>query len=172
VTTKDNGTLRTFASGATRDTASGKLDPEGFLDPLVVVAFAEYMDRHRIQSDGSLRASDNWQAGFPRSQTMKSLWRHFLDLWLLHRGHPPVSKDHRAFYEKDRTARFSLGFLLPLADAYALESTKREVLCALYFNVSAYLREVILGRSISEVAEAPAHPEPAPHYSDPADIGG
>jgi hypothetical protein len=147
----DNGTLRTFASGATRDTASGKIDPEGFFDPLVVMAFSAYMDRHRVQSDGSLRASDNWQGGFPRNQTMKSLWRHFLDLWLLHRGHPPVSKDHREFFERQNAST-------------ALESTKVEVLCALYFNVGAYLREVLLGRSIREDSEAPAHPEPAPSY--------
>jgi hypothetical protein len=171
LTTKDNGTLRTFASGATRDTASGKIDPEGFLDPLVILAFSEYMDRHRVQSDGSLRASDNWQAGFPRAQTMKSLWRHFLDLWLLHRGHPPVSKDHRAFYEQARTAHFSLGFLLPIAESHAREVSTREVLCALYFNVSALLREVILGRSVREEAEAPAHPMPAPVWPHEIDYG-
>lgn len=178
MTTKDNGTLRTFASGATRDTASGKLDPEGFLDPLVILAFSEYMDRHRVQSDGSLRASDNWKAGFPRAQTMKSLWRHFLDLWLLHRGHPPVSKDHRAFYDESfANNRPSAGYdgSMNVACDRAIEATRREVLCALYFNVGSLLREVILGRSIREEAEAPAHPMPAPSYprpdTTPADYG-
>ncbi len=129
--TQDDGTLRTFASGATRDTATNKIDPEGFLDPLVVATFSEYMDRHRLQTDGSLRDSDNWQKGFTRAAIMKSLWRHFLDLWLLHRGYAPTSADHRALFE-----------------ASGFEAAKREILCALWFNVQAYLREVILGRSL------------------------
>ena len=52
--------MRTFDTGATRDTDSDKLDFDGFLSPLALEAFAEYMHRHRQVADGSLRASDNW----------------------------------------------------------------------------------------------------------------
>jgi tRNA isopentenyl-2-thiomethyl-A-37 hydroxylase MiaE len=131
--TEDNGTLRTFASGATRDTATNKIDPEGFLDPLVVAAFSEYMDRHRVQTDGTLRDSDNWKKGFTPAAILKSMWRHFLDLWLLHRGYAPRSADH-----------------LTLFSAKGMEAVKQEILCALWFNVQAYLREVILQRDLKE----------------------
>ncbi len=140
--TIDNGRLRTFVTGATRDTASNKIDPEAFFDPLVMAEFSDYMDRHRVQANGSLRDGDNWQQGFTRESVMKSLWRHFLDLWLIHRGHRPISKDHRAVY-----------------DRHGKVKAQREILCALYFNVAAYLREVLLRRHVRA--------GPAPKGMDP-----
>ena len=80
------GKVRQFETGATRDTEEGKLDFEGFLSPLVIERYAEYMNENRVQSDGSLRASDNWQKGIPKDAYMKSLWRHFFDIWKEHRG--------------------------------------------------------------------------------------
>lgn len=77
---------RTFATGATRDTAEGKYDYDGFLSPYVVEAFGAYMDHNRVMADGSKRDSDNWQKGIPREAYMKSAWRHFLDWWREHRG--------------------------------------------------------------------------------------
>jgi hypothetical protein len=77
--------MRTFQTGATRDTDSGKLDYEGFLSPQALVAFAEYMHKNRIQSDGSLRSSDNWQKGIPQDEYIKSAWRHFMAWWGAHR---------------------------------------------------------------------------------------
>lgn len=77
--------MRTFDTGATRDDDKDKLDYEGFLSPLVLIRFAEYMHKHRTQTDGGLRASDNWQRGIPMEQYMKSMWRHFMDLWFSHR---------------------------------------------------------------------------------------
>lgn len=74
--------MRYFDTGATRDTDDGKLDFEGFLSPRVLYRFAEYMHHHRHQADGVLRASDNWQKGIPREAYMKSLTRHFMELWL------------------------------------------------------------------------------------------
>jgi len=89
--TRDNGQVRVFETGATRDTDEGKLDFDGFLSPYFLRAFAEYMHRHRVQSDGQLRASDNWQRGIPREQYRKSAWRHFFDWWRVHRtGGDPV----------------------------------------------------------------------------------
>jgi len=78
--------MRNFKSGATRDSCEDKLDYEGFLSPLVLQAFAEYMHENRKQADGKLRASDNWQKGIPIEAYMKSAWRHFMDLWMEHRG--------------------------------------------------------------------------------------
>lgn len=80
--------VRTFETGATRDTDVNKLDYEGYLSPLVLQRYAEYLNKHRVQSDGKLRDSDNWQKGIPLSAYMKSLWRHFMDMWTHHRGWP------------------------------------------------------------------------------------
>src|SRR6266496_958544 len=80
--------MRKFETGATRDDDNSKLDYEGFLCPLVLHRFAEYMHQHRVQTDGTLRASDNWQKGIPTDAYMKSMFRHFMDLWSAHRqGH-------------------------------------------------------------------------------------
>src|SRR3972149_6479395 len=78
--------IRTFSTGATRDTNQNKPDYEGFLSPLVIKRFGEYMSKHRVQSDGNLRDSDNWQKGIPKEEYMKSAWRHFMDWWLENRG--------------------------------------------------------------------------------------
>lgn len=79
--------IRKFNSGATRDTDVGKFDYEGFLSPLVIERFGEYMNKHRKQTDGNLRDSDNWQKGIPKNAYMKSAWRHFIDWWKEHRGY-------------------------------------------------------------------------------------
>jgi len=78
--------IREFDTGATRDGEVGKIDYEGHLSPLVLKAYGEYMNRCRTMKDGSLRDSDNWQKGMPLSVYMKSLFRHFLDLWHQHRS--------------------------------------------------------------------------------------
>jgi len=78
--------VREFESGATRDSDDTKLDYEGFISPLVVERYAAYMHKNRVQADGKLRASDNWQKGIPRQVYMKSLWRHFMEAWKGHRA--------------------------------------------------------------------------------------
>ena len=108
--------MRTFGSGATRDTEAGKADYEGFLSPLVLKRFGEYMDRHRVQADGAPRASDNWQKGIPREAYLKSGLRHVMDWWLHHRGYPWVARES-------------------LEDA----------LCAVIFNAMGYLHECVKG---------------------------
>jgi len=109
--------MRQFATGATRDVEEGKLDYEGFLSPLVLERFARYMHQHRVQADGRLRDSDNWQKGIPRSAYIKSAWRHFMDVWTLYRTCPDANA--------------------------ALE----EALCALLFNIQGLLHEVLIRRS-------------------------
>lgn len=78
--------IRKFETGATRDSEVGKPDYEGFLSSIVLKRYGEYMSKHRVQSDGSLRNSDNWQKGIPKDQYMKSLLRHVESMWLEHRG--------------------------------------------------------------------------------------
>lgn len=85
--------VRTFNTGATRSSDAGKPDYEGYLSPIVIREFGKYMTRHRHLPDGSLRASDNWQQGIPRDQYIKSMYRHFQDLHLIHRGYAAI--DHQ-----------------------------------------------------------------------------
>lgn len=82
----DNGTLRTFESGATRDTSEGKPEPWGFTSALVEKAFGEYMMKHQIQSDGQKRPSNNWTKGIPILEYTNSLSRHIQDLRLIWEG--------------------------------------------------------------------------------------
>jgi hypothetical protein len=55
--------MEKIGGGATRTDSSIRDDPEGYLSPLVVQRYCEYMTLHRLQSDGEVRASDNWQNG-------------------------------------------------------------------------------------------------------------
>ena len=77
--------IRKFETGATRDIDTNKLDYEGFLSPMVLERYAQYLNKHRVQSDGKLRDSDNWQKGIPIKVYMKSKWRHFMDTWMNYR---------------------------------------------------------------------------------------
>ena len=77
------------------------------------------MNKHRKQADGKLRDSDNWQKGIPLTAYMKSLWRHFLDLWFLHRGYKRYDKD----------------------DGH--EITVEEACCSCLFNIQGYLFETL-----------------------------
>lgn len=77
--------MREFSTGATRDSDTQKLDYEGFLSPLALRAYAQYLHKHRTQPDGTQRASDNWQKGIPRSVYMKSGFRHLITWWENHR---------------------------------------------------------------------------------------
>lgn len=79
--------MRTFESGATRNSDENRIDPEAYLSPSALYEYCSYMKRHALQADGKIRSGDNWQKGMPRSVYMKSLWRHMLDLWLEHRGY-------------------------------------------------------------------------------------
>ncbi len=78
--------IRTFDTGANRNSDEGKLDFEGFLSPTVLEAYAVYMNSNRKLENGNLRDSDNWQKGIPKDAYMKSMWRHFFDVWKDHRG--------------------------------------------------------------------------------------
>ena len=77
----DDGTMRTFETGATRDTSEGKLNYAGFLSLPALKQYAKYMNMNRLQSDGQIRKADNWKAGFPIESYVESAFRHYLD-WL------------------------------------------------------------------------------------------
>jgi len=139
---KDSPTVRKFDTGATRSSDAGKHDYEGFLSPLTIERYAEYMTKHRHQADGQLRDSDNWQKGMPDSAYMKSLWRHFFDVWKNHRG-------------------------------YETAESQEENLCAVIFNASGKLHEIVKARKIREKpSEALANLIYLDDAEHPVKIGG
>lgn len=115
-------TIRKFETGATRDTDTGKLKIEGFIDPLVDLRFSQFMHKHRKQADGTTRAPDNWQKGIPLSAYGDSLVRHVLDFRLHHDGYPEQ----------------------------AVEQNIEDVLCAIIFNARGYLYETVKARLAKE----------------------
>lgn len=121
--------MRTFETGATRDDDMTKPDYEGYLSPLVIRRYGEYMTKHRMQADGNLRDSDNWQKGIPFTAYMKSLWRHLVDLWTLHRN-PPQEEILNDFIKQD-------------------------ALCAIIFNASGYLHELLKKGKADHIAREP-----------------
>jgi hypothetical protein len=80
-------TIRTFPGGANRNPDDDKHDYEGFLSPIVIHRYGEYMHKHRELSNGELRDSDNWQHGITLESYIESLYRHLVDLHLEHRGY-------------------------------------------------------------------------------------
>ena len=91
ITTETAG-IRQFPTGATRNNDPDRLDFEGFLCPLVIESYAKYLHKNRLQADGQLRDSDNWQKGISKKVYMKSKWRHFWMTWKLHR-HPKTKAE-------------------------------------------------------------------------------
>lgn len=81
---------RTFGEGtANRNPEEGKLDYEGFFNPLVLEAYAKYMHKNRYLADGTIRDSDNWQKLFGENHIAvctKSLLRHTMEVWKYNRG--------------------------------------------------------------------------------------
>lgn len=114
------GSIRTFSTGATRDTDNGKLKYEGFFSPRVLKRRAEYMHKHRKQADGSLREPDNWQKGMERAVYMDSLLRHIVDAWDSWRW----------------------------AKGNADKQDFQDLLCAIMFNAEGMLFEILQGRDL------------------------
>ena len=110
--------MRNFGK-ATRNDDKDKLDYEGFISPLVLHRFSEYMHSHRFQKDGTLRDSDNWQQGegIPKKVYTKSLIRHTIDFWRLQRGGKVIDPD---------TGK---------------EADAQDLLCAIIFNSCGFLFE-------------------------------
>ena len=120
--------IREWVSGGKRDTDEGKLDFEGFLSPLVLKRYAQYMNPNRKMKDGSTRDSDNWQLGFgsfkEHAQTcMKSLTRHFMDVWGIHRCDEEI------------------------------EVTLEDALCGVIFNAMAWLHRLLKSKRDFSIGE-------------------
>lgn len=120
--------IRQYETGATRGSNQGKLDYTGFLSPIVLRRYAEFMHTHRIQDDGNLRDADNWKKGIPRQDYLESLHRHFMAVWLL-------MDRQKAFDEKGQPVE--------------LEGE----LCAMLFNSMGLLHELLKDRFAEERAE-------------------
>ncbi len=108
--------MRTFPSGATRDSDEGKIDYAGFGSAIVDHFFGAYMHKHRLQSDGVMRASDNWKNGIPIAELWRSARRHMHDVDL-----------HMDDWEE-----------------YARDDLLSS-LCGLKFNINAMILEAIRG---------------------------
>lgn len=118
VVKKTKEQMTTFDTGATRSSDDGKLDFEGFIHPAVMRRYAQYLHKHRVQADGKMRESDNWQQGMPIWRYVKSMLRHVWDVWLHHRG-----QGHLAVYEDEEDAA-----------------------CAVLFNTQGWLLEKLIER--------------------------
>jgi len=118
--------MREFDTGATRDEDDSKFDYEGILSPLTLRRYAEYMHKHRKQADGKVRSSDNWQKGIPFSAYMKSMWRHLVELWTEHRKNV-IIRDGEEWNWNDEN----------------YDNDREDILCAIIFNASGYLHELI-----------------------------
>jgi hypothetical protein len=115
--------MRKYDTGATRSEVKGKPQYEGYLSPAVIWRFGQYMLEHQKQEDGEMRKADNWQKGMPLDDYMDSMWRHFMDVWLIHRDYAAIVTGE---HSKDT----------PPANAKL-----QDALCALMFNVMGYLHE-------------------------------
>jgi hypothetical protein len=116
---EQRSTVQAFATGATRNRDEHKYDFEGFLSPSVLERYGQYMHSHRLQSDGTLRDSDNWQKGIPLGKYVKSLVRHTFDCWRCWRlGCQPV-------IDKDSGKPVTI----------------EDLCCAIMFNVMGFLHE-------------------------------
>jgi len=118
--TESGGTgppIRTFDTGATRDTDRGKLDYVKALSPIVLRRYVQYLNKHRLQPDGSYRDFDNWKKGMDQGVYHSSGGRHFFDAWLLTEGY--TTEDNHGPAELE------------------------DVLCAQLFNLMGRLHEIL-----------------------------
>ena len=118
--------MREYTTGATRGDDDTKPHYEGYLSPVVLWRFGQYMKQHQRQEDGELRKADNWQQGMPIDDYMDSLLRHQMHVWLRHRGH---------------------GNVVPMDEA-ELEKSDNQLLlddlCAMLFNTMGYMHELLV----------------------------
>lgn len=111
----DDGRIRQYPTGATRDSGQDKPVHWRFGSALVEKRFGEYMHTKRVQSNGELRDGDNWKKGIPIQDYFDSLSRHVNDLRL-----------HMEGFGDEAT-----------------EQDIETVLCAVKFNVDGMLHEFL-----------------------------
>jgi hypothetical protein len=109
--------IRSFESGATRDTSKGKLSYVKGLSAKVLHRYMQYLQKHRLQANGQMREFDNWKKGIPQEVYLDSLVRHTMDLVRLSEG-AEVGDNHGPVTEED-------------------------LLCAIMFNAQGKLFEIL-----------------------------
>lgn len=109
---------RVFNTGATRDTNADKLAYDKGMSMQVLQAYMEYLGKHRVQKNGSLRDWDNWKQGIPPEVYRESMMRHTIDAVRKSKG-------------------LSLREEMPLKD----------LLSAVIFNASGWLFELLVEES-------------------------
>lgn len=143
--------MRTFETGATRDTDVGKIDYEGFLSPFVLERFGQYMLGHQVQADGEIRASDNWQKGIPMDQYFKSFMRHTVEFWKAARGADMPTAD----YMEELACAIMFNIMGWLHESLKLDAPTEEAMSEEINDVGPGvdpLREAKLERAIGELA--------------------
>lgn len=124
---RQSPSMRQFATGATRSSDTGKIDYEGFLSMPALDAFGNYMLKHQVQADGSLRSSSNWKHGMPitgEGSYTKALLRHTIELVGLTTGH------------------VSARLKRELPDA-SMREMMLDSACAVVFNIQGWLHEFL-----------------------------
>lgn len=131
---KKTNKIRTFESGAIRDSGNEKYDYYGFRHPLLEQYFAKYMHQHRKMADGSYRKADNWWAGWDKEVSLQSLVRHVEDLTALHAGYNVYEvRDNegvRKIYTNDKMEGEGI-----------TQINEVDCCCAIRFNSMAFLLE-------------------------------
>jgi hypothetical protein len=112
--------MSTFETGATRSEDTVRDDPDGYLSPYFLERYFQYMTKNRVQADGQVRDSDNWQKGIPLDRYMKGLWRHFFHMWQRHRG-------------------------VDVTDPLAADDIEEDI-SAMFFNLQGYAHELLKGK--------------------------
>ena len=146
-----NETMKILESGATRSSSDGKFDYEGFINPGVLFEYAKYLHKHRVQTDGRLRDSDNWQKGMESDDCMKPLLRHTMDAWLLHRGYE-IYRELTEEGEKTHVIQKKNGDFAPRYFYLGkppppgwVKITMMDALCGILFNTMGYMLALIRG---------------------------
>ena len=91
-----------------------RVQSPAFMGADVIKEFGNYMLKHQIQADGSMRESNNWKKGIPLEAYMVSMWRHLQTVWLHHEGRSDLT-----------------------------DETLEDALCGVIFNASGYLHELL-----------------------------
>jgi len=130
--------IRKFNQNANRDSSDGKYEYVGFRNPVCEFSFAKYMHKHRKQSDGELRTSNNWWGGWDKQVSLDCLIRHVVDLELLHYGR---------FVYKERNNEGETTHHLPkrlnkIPKGW-YEVTKEDACNAIRFNADAYKLQLL-----------------------------
>ena len=118
----DEARVRKFKTGATRNVAKGRPQYGGYYSPLSFRRYGEYMAKHQVQSDGTIRASDNWKHGISRRAFRESLERHWVELW---------------------TITDEMWGITPVKTS---TEDIQETLCAIIFNAQGLLHEILIDR--------------------------